>query len=285
MGLAFGLQSPAAMRRTILCLALLTTLSGVAAAGDKGLPPGSVRVKIDEKIARGAMREALRKFHDASDMKLLEAKLPALAAGGDSKRIGREVEHSFRKIRKPAKAVRSLLVWLDDRHDLEAVKDLRFARFVTELGKLDSALGAGVEQEIAKRAKKTLAAMKGADFEADLAQFTPTSNATFQAYYDKQLEALGKAIAPKTLSARAFHDVRKVVRGLYFSMHFADDAKSQGPAVEAAQSLLKKIGSDMAEVHEQQERAGLEGKLDYDKLEFEFPAGIRADIARFLAAN
>ena len=246
--------------------------------------PNAVRLKVDPNVARGAINRAMKDLRRKIDLPALEQALPKLAKGGKSSEVPAELEKSFRAMRKPAKAMRSLLVWLDDRHDRDAVGALPFATFVTELGKLNSAIGAGVSSEIAKRSEKTLAVMRGANFDSDIAQFVPTTNASFQTFLQGELSKVRKELRSPTISAKKFHEIRKTVRGLYFSLHFAREASTEPRALASAEALLERISGDMADVHEKQEKRGLRGKIDYDHFTFDFPAGIRGDLETMLAS-
>jgi hypothetical protein len=181
--------------------------------------------------------------------------------------------------------VRSLLVWLDDRHDKAAVHDLAFAQFVTQLGHLNDAMSAGAKEEVIRRSKATLAAIEHGNFDNDLATFVPSTNESFQAFYAKQLEHLRQGIAKDKISAEDFHTLRKIVRGIYFTMHFSNAVKDQGKAFSEAADFVDRIGSEMNDVHSAQALDDLRGKVDYDKLVFEFPPKIKAHIQEFLDAN
>jgi hypothetical protein len=244
------------------------------------LAPGSVQVKITPEMAKTAIKTVFGQWTKSADMDQLKKELKTI------KKTGKEPKDDLglRGLRKPAKALRSMMSWLDAKHDGEGVKELPFAKFVTKLGHLDDAITAGVVIEVKKEAGGALKALKKSDVSEDLTKFQPTSNESFQSFMRAQLADVQKLMAKEHMTATEFHSIRKVMRGLYFSVHFSG-AESQSPAAAQFAALLDKIGSDMGDVHGEQAIDELKGKIgDLDKVTMKMPKEIGADIQTMIAS-
>jgi hypothetical protein len=276
--------SPKLLSRTFL-LSGMVLLSASARAhehgkahADKALAPGSVQVHITPEMARTAIKSAFGSW-SGTNVEQLKTELGQIEHSGKvSDGAG------LRGIRKPAKALRSMMSWLDANHDGKAVKKLAFAKFVTKLGHLDDAITAGVDAEVKEQASEALKELKASDLSADLAKFEPTSPESFRHYMVKELGGVEKLMAKPQMTATEFHDIRKVMRGLYFSVHYSG-ADEQSPAVGAFGKLLSKIGSDMGDVHGEQAIEELKGKIkNLDTEMMTMPDATRADIQTLIAS-
>src|SRR5262249_32776962 len=126
----------------------LASLTASAGSHAKELKPGSIELRITPEHAKTAVKQALATLNETGDLKSLGKAITELDETGS---ITTQV--SMRGMRKPAKALKSLLEWVDENHDHSAVKKIPFSQFVGALGRLNVAITSGVQPRIKKAAK------------------------------------------------------------------------------------------------------------------------------------
>jgi hypothetical protein len=243
------------------------------------LAPKSVKLKMTRTLAKTAVETAVGLFKKSGDFSKLGQALDELDTTGKA-----TTWVDMRGIRKPAKALRHLLAWVGKGHDGAGVKALPISRFVGALGRLNVAITSGVAAHIAPAAKTTNAAFKQMNIDSDVAGFKPTTQKAFTAFIAGQVANVNRLMAQADMTMSEFHDVRKVMRGLYFAVHYSGTGQTT-KKMKKLDAVLARIGFDMGEIHNDQEQEMLTGKIgNLDTLRYTMPAKLRSQIEMVMAS-
>jgi hypothetical protein len=265
------------IRAAALAIAAVVASSAAYAAPEgKAAPelaPRSVQIKMTPALAKKAVQTALSAFQRSGDFGELGKAL------GELDQTGKQTTWvDMRGMRKPAKALRHLLFWVGEGHDGAGVKSLAVSRFVGALGRLNVAITSGVQAHIAPAARAASATFAQMNLDSDVAGFRPTDEKAFNSFVARNLAEVRRLLAQKDMTMSEFHDIRKVMRGLYFSVQYSGMGESS-ELLRKFTSVAARIGSAMGGIHDGQEQQHLKGEIgSLDALRYTMPTQLRGDI-------
>ena len=192
--------------------------------------------------------------------------------------LGNDDAAAFKDIRARFKQLRFAYVMFDRGHRYPA----RLDHMTRRMGHLQDALRHGrpvraLRQALALRLLATR--LPFAAMVSSLDRFRPSDPASFRAYLDCEMAAVRDALAPAPITAKRFHETRKIVSRLV-AMFDCVDTIEPSPEHHATVRYLSTINGLMGGMHDDMVAHRFAGSLDYHAGRFVLPEPVATRLRR-----
>lgn len=185
---------------------------------------------------------------------------------------------AFRDIRARFKQLRFAYVMFARAHDYPPA----LHRITRVMGHLQDALKHGRRGQAAARALQLrLLATPGsfARIVREMDRFRPSDRASFRAYVDREMDTVRATLASPLVTARRFHETRKVVSRLV-AMFDCVDTIEPSPEHRATVRYLGTINGLMGGLHDDMIARRMNGTQDYDAATFPLAVAVAERLRR-----